>query len=326
MFALLIALSLLFSFVNGFHNSSNIVATVISSRALRPRLALLLAAAAEFAGPFILGIAVARTLGADLLDASIITPSVVNSALIAALAWNFLTWYFGIPSSSSHALLGGLLGAGLTVGGITVVKSRGLTTTLVSLLISPLLGLVVGFLIMRFTLWATRNATPKVNTLFRRLQLVTLVGLGLSQGSNDGQKTMGVLTLGLLTAGYITEFAVPLWVVALSAGSIALGTSTGGWRLIRTLGGKMYRIRPVHGITSQVAGASVILAGALLGGPVSATHVLSSSIMGVGAAERISQVRWTILQDLALAWALTIPATAALAGIAASILPRLPLP
>jgi inorganic phosphate transporter, PiT family len=320
---LLIGLALIFDFLNGFHDSSNIVATVISSGAMHPRLALLTAAAAEFSGPFLFGVAVATTVGDGLVDVNVLHTSVVISALLAAVVWNLITWYVGIPSSSSHALVGGLLGAAIIANGPSVVLLPGLTKILTALLISPPLGLLVGFLVMQITMWASRAATPGINNLFRRLQILTLIGLGLSHGTNDGQKTMGVITLGLVVSGRLSHFAVPLWVVAISASAIAIGTSFGGWRLIRTLGGRIFRIRPIHGFTSQIAGASVILGAALLGGPVSTTQVMSSAIMGVGAAERVSQVRWMILRDMLVAWLLTIPVTGVIAALAWRILPAL---
>ncbi len=311
----LLVLALVFDFLNGFHDSSNIVATVISSRALRPRVALVLAAIAEFSGPFLFGVAVAKTIGEDLLHGEVLGIQVIIAALVAAVLWNLLTWYLGIPSSSSHALVGGLLGAGILEHGLGVVQIPGLVKILLALLLSPPLGLLAGFLVMRLTLWLVRGASPKVNTVFRRLQVITLISLGLSHGTNDAQKTMGVITLGLVSLGYLETFKVPLWVIAISATAIALGTSLGGWRLIRTLGGRIFRIRPIHGLTSQVAGAAVILGAALVGGPVSTTQVLSSTIMGTGAAERLSKVRWMILRDMAVAWVLTIPATAGVAAL-----------
>ena len=323
LFLALLILALVFDFLNGFHDSANIVATVIASRALHPRVALLLAAASEFAGPFLFGVAIATTVGEELLNLDILGLQVIIAALVAAVAWNLITWYLGIPSSSSHALLGGLLGAGVVSGGLAIVRLSGLVKILLALLISPIAGLIVGFLLMRLTLWSVRRATPSINQLFRRVQVATLIGLGLSHGTNDAQKTMGVIAMGLVAAGMQDRFAVPTWVIALSAGSIALGTSLGGWRLIRTLGARMFRIRPVHGFTSQLSGAAVILGAALLGGPVSTTQVMSSAIMGAGAGERINKVRWSILRDMAAAWALTIPITAGLAALAYLLLLRL---
>ena len=315
-FYVLLGIALLFDFLNGFHDSSNIVATVISSRALHPRVALLIAAIAEFVGPFIFGVAVATTIGDELLFSNALNLRVIIAALFSAVVWNLLTWYMGIPSSSSHALLGGLLGAAiLSSGGFAVVKLDGLIKIVLALLLSPVIGLVVGFLVMRFTLWTVRNASPRVDTIFKNGQILTLIGLGLSHGTNDAQKTMGVIALGLFLSGGSDQFVVPLWVVAISAGAIALGTAFGGWRLIRTLGGKIYRIRSIHGFTSQIAGAGVILGAALVGGPVSTTQVMSSSIMGVGAAQRVNMVRWNVLRDMVTAWLLTIPLTAGLAAL-----------
>lgn len=312
----LVALPLLFGFMNGFHDSANIVAAVISSRAMRPRSALLLAAAAVFAGPFLFGVAVARTVGADLLDTSRITPVMVLAALIGSVLWNLGTWYFGIPSSSSHALIGGLVGAAVLAIGPSAVQLIGLLKIILALLISPLLGLAVGFLLLRVALFVLRRASPSINPQLRRSQIVTLVGLGLSHGSNDGQKTIAVLTLGLVASGVLDGFQVPLWVIAASGAAMSAGIAMGGWRLIRTLGARLYRIRPIHGFISQIAGAGVILGAALLGGPVSTTQVISSSIIGAGAGQRLTQVRWGVLREMAWAWALTIPVSAALSGLA----------
>lgn len=323
MFGLLISFAVAFDFLNGFHDSSNVVATVIYSKAMRPRRALLLAAGAHFAGPFMFGVAVATTVGEGLLEAAALEMHVVVAALISAVLWNLGTWYLGLPSSSSHALVGGLLGASILASGFAVVRVGGLLKIVSALLLSPVIGLVMGFLVMRLILWSVRNSTPRINDLFRRLQVLTLIGLSFSHGTNDAQKTMGVIALGLVLSGRLDSFWVPMWVMALSAGAIALGTSLGGWRLIRTLGGRIYRIRPIHGFTSQIAGAGVILGAALVGGPVSTTQVMSSAIMGVGAAERISKVRWTVLRDMVVAWLLTIPATAGLAALADLLLSRL---
>jgi PiT family inorganic phosphate transporter len=315
-FFILLGIALLFDLLNGFIDSSNIVATVISSRALHPRAALLLAAITNFVGPFLFGVAVATTIGNELLDENALNQSVIISALFSAVAWDLITWYIGIPSSSSHALLGGLLGAAILASrGLHVVLVGGLVKIIVALLLSPVAGLVVGFIVMRITLWLVRNASPKVDNFFKYSQILTVIGLGLSHGTNDAQKTMGIIALGLFLSGRISVFSIPLWVIAASAGAIALGTAMGGWRLIRTLGGKIYRIRPIHGFTSQIAGAGVILGAALLGGPVSTTQVMSSSIMGVGAAQRVNMVRWNVLREMMTAWLLTIPTTAALAAL-----------
>ena len=315
MIIVLLVLALIFDFLNGFHDSSNVVATPISSNAMHPRLALGLAAVAHFVAPFLFGVAVATTIGDELLNVEILEVNVINAALAAAIVWNLVTWYLGIPSSSSHALVGGLVGAAVLAEGLDAVNPAGLARVLLALLISPVLGMGFGYVAMRLVILATRRSTPSVNNFFRRSQVFTLTGLALSHGTNDAQKTMGVITMGLLAAGVIDSFVVPTWVVAISATAIALGTLSGGWRLIRTLGGKIYRIRPVHAFSSQTAGAAVIFGAALLGGPVSTTQVMSSSIMGVGAADRINMVRWGILGEMTTAWLLTIPVTAILAGL-----------
>jgi PiT family inorganic phosphate transporter len=320
MLILLIALALFFDFLNGLRDSANMVATVISSRALRPRAALLLTALGEFIGPFLFGLAVATTLGAGLLDPEDITLEVIIAGLIGAIAWNLITWYQGIPSSSSHALIGGLVGAAISAAGLSSVTTSGLNKILIALFFSPIVGLIAGYLITKILFFLTRWSSPNINRSFQRLQVITSFGLALSHGSNSAQKTMGVITLALVTSGTISTFSVPTWVIVASAGTIALGTSLGGWRLIRTLGGRIMKIRPVHGFASQLAGAGVILGAALLGGPVSSTQVISSSIMGSGAAERINKVRWQVGQEMLLAWFLTIPVSGIIASLSYFVL------
>jgi len=318
----LLALALAFDFLNGLHDSSNIVATMIASRALSGRQALVLTAIAEFIGPFLFGVAVATTLGNEVLNLKVITLSVTLAALSASVAWNILTWWLGIPSSSSHALVGGLIGAAIVESGLGVVKLEGLGKVILALAISPPLGFFVGYRVMKLVLYLARDAHPNVNYFFKRIQIVTAVTLALSHGTNDAQKTMGVITMGLVAAGVLPTFQVPLWVIAISAGAIALGTWTGGWRLIRTLGGKFYKIRPIHGFTAQISSAAVILSAAMLGGPVSTTQVVSSAIMGVGSAERVSKVRWGVAQQIVLAWVTTIPTAALAAALIEMILLR----
>jgi len=307
---ILVVVALIFDFLNGFHDSSNIVATMISSRAMRPRSALLLSAAAEFCGPFLFGVAVATTVGHEVIVGQAVTMPVVLSALGSAIVWNVITWLLGIPSSSSHALIGGLVGAAVLEFGFAAIRVSGLLKVVVALFISPLLGLVIGYLIMKLVLFLAQGASPRINWLFKRAQVLTSLTLALGHGSNDAQKTIGIVTMGLVATGYLRTFAVPWWVILVCAGAISLGTMLGGWRIIRTLGGKFYKIRPVHGFTTQIASTAVILGAALLGGPVSTTQVVSSAIMGAGAAERLSKVRWQVVVDIALAWMLTIPATA----------------
>jgi len=312
---ILVVLALSFDFLNGFHDSANVVATMISSRAMTPRAALFIAAAANFVGPFLFGVAVAKTIGEDVVDSDAVTIAVVLAALVSASLWNIITWYFGIPSSSSHALIGGIVGAVLVGSGPEAIKPEGLLIVLTALFFSPILGFVVGMIIMRLTLIFARGATPKANIFFKVAQIPTAIGLALSHGTNDAQKTMGVITLGLVVLGFQTEFNVPTWVILVSATAIGLGTAFGGWRIIHTLGGKFYRIRPVHSFTSQLTSAALILGASLTGGPVSTTHVVSSSILGVGAAQRRSQVRWGVMVDILVSWVLTLPATALLAAI-----------
>jgi len=312
--AVLLACALLFDFLNGFHDSSNIVATTISSRALSPRKALLLAAVAECSGPFLFGVAVANTVGSKVVTPGVVTITAILAAIISAIIWDVLTWLLGLPSSSSHALIGGILGAALVSSGPGVIRYQGLLKVLLALLLSPLLGLAVGYLLTKGILFLAQWFSPRLNIFFKRAQIVTSVALALSHGTNDAQKTMGIITLGLVTTGYLDTFQVPRWVVAMSAVTISLGIATGGWRLIRTLGARFYRIRPLHGFASQLSSALVILGAALVGGPMSTSQVVSSAIMGVGSAERLSKVRWGVAKEVMIAWLLTIPATALIAA------------
>ena len=311
---LLIVLALFFDFLNGIHDSSNIVATMISSRAFRPHTALGVTAVAEFLGPFLFGVAVAKTIGDEVVRLDAITMEVIFAALIGAILWNLLTWFFGIPSSSSHALIGGIVGS-VTIGaGFEAVQLRGLEKVLIALFASPIIGFLIGFGITKVIFFLARGATPRINIFFKNSQILTATVLAFSHGTNDAQKTMGVITLGLLISGYISKFEVPVWVIAGSAGAIALGTALGGWRLIKTLGGKFYKIRPVHSFAAQISSAFVILGASPIGGPVSTTQVVSSAIIGVGSSERLSKVRWSVAGDIVTAWFITIPATALVAA------------
>lgn len=305
-----IILALAFDFLNGIHDSSNVVATMISSRAFSPRVALTVTAIAEFSGPFLFGVAVAKTIGHEIVAAETISTIVLVAALVAAIVWNLITWYLGFPSSSSHALIGGLIGSVMMAAGWQAILLPGLEKILLTLFTSPIIGFVVGYVVLRLVLTICWNSSPRVNWLFKRSQMVTGLALALSHGANDAQKTMGIITLALITGGYLQAFEVPLWVMVLCASMIAFGTAVGGWRLIRTLGGKFFKIRPVDGFAAQLASSSVILTASLIGGPVSTTQVVSSSIMGVGAAERLNKVRWHVAQEIVMAWVLTIPASA----------------
>ena len=312
---ILVALALTFDFLNGFHDSANVVATMISSRAMTPTAALIIASVANFIGPFVFGVAVAKTIGHDVAAPESITISVVLAALLSASIWNILTWFFGIPSSSSHALIGGIIGAVMVGTGWGVLKLEGLALVGIALFVSPVLGYLLGLIIMRIIMGLVRNATPKANLFFKFGQIPTAFTLALSHGTNDAQKTMGIITMGLVVLGYQSTFVVPWWVILSSATAIGIGTAAGGWRIIHTLGGKFYKIRPIHSFTSQLTSMAIILGASLLGGPVSTTHVVSSSIIGVGAAQRRSQVRWGVLGDILIAWFLTVPATGGLAAL-----------
>jgi PiT family inorganic phosphate transporter len=308
-----ILLALVFDFLNGIHDSSNVVATMISSRAVPPRVALGMTAVAEFLGPFIFGVAVAETIG-GVVDSNAISLQVLIAALTSAILWNLFTWYMGFPSSSSHALVGGLMGAVIIAAGWQAVNIDELKKILIALFTSPFIGFIFGYLLLKLIFLLCWNASPRINGLFKHGQIFTGLALALSHGANDAQKTMGIVTLALVIGGFIDTFVVPQWVILICATMIALGTLLGGWRLIRTLGGKFFKIRPVDGFSSQLASATVILGASLLGGPVSTTQVVSSSIMGVGAAERVNKVRWGVAQEIAMAWLFTIPMTALVAA------------
>jgi PiT family inorganic phosphate transporter len=287
---------------------------MISSRALSPRVALGMTAVANFVGPFIFGVAVAETIGHEVVSSGTISIQVILAALASAILWNLLTWYLGFPSSSSHALVGGIVGAVVIGAGWKAILLPGLEKILIALFISPIIGLIFGYLIHRLLFLICWNASPRVNVVFKRGQLLTALALALSHGTNDAQKTMGIITLALVTGGYLKVFAVPIWVIIICAAMIAFGTAVGGWKLIRTMGGKFFRIRPLDGFASQLASAIVIISASLFGGPVSTTQVVSSAIMGVGAADRMNKVRWGVAQEIAMAWLLTIPATALVAA------------
>ena len=309
---ILIAIALVFDFLNGFHDSANVVATIISSRTMSGKKALTMAALANFAGPFIFGVAVANTIGHGIAVSEFITIQVLIAALISACIWNLVTWFFGIPASSSHALIGGLIGAVFIGGGVRAIISKGIIKVFAALFFSPLIGLFFGWLVMKIIYLFLKNASPKADYFFKFGQIPTAIAMALSHGANDAQKTMGVITLGLVTSGYQKEFSVPAWVILISASAICLGTFGGGWRLIKTLGAKFYKIKPIHSFASQFASALVIITASVFGGPVSTTQVVSMSIMGAGAGERISKVRWTVLKNIFLSWVLTIPVTALL--------------
>ena len=318
-----IVLVVLFDYTNGFHDASNIVATVIASRAMTPVQAVTLVAVFEFLGPLLGGTAVANTMG-SLVDVSSLPTElsliVVTSGIAGAIAWNLFTWWYGIPSSSSHALVGGLVGAVVVsagtdhvMWGVDTLSSghlSGVVKVIASLVLSPIAGFVVGFVIHRMARFLLRGAKPSANTVLRRVQFVTAAGLAFAHGANDAQKSMGVLTMILVLAGFQEEFHIPLWVVLMCATAITLGIMSGGWRIVRTVGFGIYKVRPLHAVDAQLTSAAVILAGAISGGPVSTTHVVSSSIMGIGASERPKAVRWGKAKEIFSAWIITMPSAA----------------
>ena len=307
---LVVALALSVVFLNGMRDSSAIVATMISSRAYSPRVALGMAAIAEFCGPFLFGVTVARTIGSDIVDAHFLTLTAIMAGLLGALMWNLITWFLGIPSSSSHALIGGLMGAILVSAGVDAVKLKGIYKVLIALFTSPVIGFVIGFIVLKVIYFFAQDTTPRINNFFKRGQFLTTTALALSYGANDGQKMIGVITLSLMVGGQLSKFDIPFWVTLSSAFAMALGTSLGGWRLIRTLGGKFYKVRPVHSFATQMTSAFVILIASFVGLPVSTTQVVSSAIIGIGASERLGKVRWSVASDILTAWIVTIPASA----------------
>jgi len=318
--AILIAvlgLAVLFDYINGFHDTANAIATSVSTRALSPRLAIGMSAAANFAGA-LTGTAVAKTIGSGLIAPQSEGGVVVAAALVGAIAWNLLTWRLGIPSSSSHALIGGLLGASAAGVGFGAWQVGGILGKVIFPLVgSPIAGFAIGFALMGLIFNVFRRAHPKtMNDRFRRLQVLSAAYMAFSHGSNDAQKTMGVMTLALVSAGILPEFKVPLWVIILAASAISLGTAAGGWRIIRTMGTKVVRLDPVHGFAAETSAASIILGASALGMPVSTTHVISSAILGVGSSDQFRAVHWGVARNIGIAWVLTLPAAAIVAGLA----------
>jgi PiT family inorganic phosphate transporter len=323
---------LLFDYTNGFHDAANIIATVIASRAMLPVQAVVLVGVFEFLGPLLGGTAVANTIGKfiDLSDLEgIVSLTILVSGLTGAIVWNLITWAKGIPSSSSHALVGGLIGAILlavdsshVVWGFAQLFEghvTGVTKVLLALVLSPIIGFWVGFGVHRFFSLAFRAASPRLNQRLRWGQYVTAATLAFSHGANDAQKSMGILTLVLLLGGFIPEFRVPFWVMLACAAALTLGILSGGWRIVRTLGFAIYKVRPLHALNSQLTSAAVILAASVAGAPVSTTHVVATSIMGIGASERPKSVRWSKAFEIVTTWAITIPASAIMGAVVYAI-------
>ena len=325
-----IGLTLVFTFINGFHDGCNVMATIVSSRTMRPGQALLIACLTELAAPLLLGTAVAVTIGKNILDISRFRPDtfaesfvVIGSALLGSIAWNLLTWKIGLPSSSSHALIGGLIGAGASVFGLSAIHwGSFLWRVVLVLILTPVIGFAVGYLLIRLLRRMVDRCNRNINQFFKFIQVFSMIFLASSHSSNDSQKSMGVIAIILVMAGVYPVLTVPLWVMVACAVAIALGLSLGGWTIVKTVGTKICRIRPMHSFNSQLSAAAVILAAGLLGSPVSTSQIVSSSIMGTGAGERMSAVNWGTVQDIAMSWVITIPC-AALIAAAASIPLRL---
>jgi len=318
---LVIALALLFEFSNGWNDSANAIATVVSTRVLTPLQAVILAASMNIAGAFF-STAVAVTIGKGMVNPSDITQVVVAAALLAGFLWNACMTFMGLPVSASHALIGGIVGASVAhLGGFDKLNLEGLTKIFIALLTSPIFGIVIGYFFMKLLMRFFCNASPgSINKYFGRLQIISAGFMAFSHGSNDAQKVMGVITLALVSGGYINSVEVPSWVILLCALAMGLGTAGGGWRVIKTLGHHMLKMQPVHGFAAETSATAVILGASAFGLPVSTTHVITTSIMGVGATKRISAVRWGVAKKIVLAWIFTLPATFILAWVTYKVL------
>ncbi len=316
---LLVLLALAFDFMNGFHDAANSIATVVSTGVLKPGQAVLFAAVFNFIAIFVFHLSVAATVGKGIVDAGVVDTHVVFGALIGAITWNVVTWYYGIPSSSSHALIGGIVGAVLAKAGPGALISAGVMKTVVFILISPTLGFVLGSLMMLIVAWACRGATPlRVDRWFRRLQLVSAGAYSLGHGGNDAQKTIGIIWMLLIATGYTaaTEALPPLWVIVSCYFAIALGTLFGGWRIVKTMGQRITKLKPVGGFCAETGGAITLFLATGLGIPVSTTHTITGAIVGVGSTRRASAVRWGVAGNIVWAWIFTIPASALVAAVA----------
>ncbi|HEX5038062.1 MAG TPA: anion permease [bacterium] len=322
-FVVLVALA--FDFINGFHDAANSVATVVSTRVLSPRWAVLWAAFFNFIAMFVFKSHVATTIGKGTVDPAVMDVATVFAGLMGAIIWDLLTWWWGLPTSSSHALVGGFVGAAVTKAGFGSLVTSGLFKILIFIVVSPTLGLVLGFLIMTAINWIfCRSAPSKVDKLFRRLQLVSASLYSLGHGGNDAQKTMGIIAVLLFSTGHLKEFHVPLWVVVACHAAMGFGTMFGGWRIVKTMGMKVTKLQPVGGFAAETAAAATLFLATFSGIPVSTTHTITGSIMGVGATRRLSAVRWGIVNRILVAWLLTMPAAAAIAALTYLLIRLLP--
>ena len=308
--------ALFFDFLNGFHDAANSIATIVSTRVLTPRKAVMWAAFFNLAAAFLFDVQVAKTIGKGLIELTTINEYVILSGLTGAIVWNLVTWYFGIPTSSSHALMGGYAGAAISKAGLGVLILSGWTKTLIFIVVAPLMGMFLGFILMVSLMWIFHGrSSSKVNNLFRRLQLLSAALYSLGHGANDAQKTMGVITTLLLTTGFLKSFEVPWWVIISCYSPIALGTLFGGWRIVKTMGQKVTKLKPSGGFCAETAGGITLLLTAFSGIAVSTTHTITGAIMGVGATKRVTAVRWGLAGKIVVAWILTIPCSAIVAAL-----------
>jgi inorganic phosphate transporter, PiT family len=313
---LLVALALLFDFINGFHDAANSIATVVSTRVLTPLKAVVWAAFFNFIAAFLFGTAVAKTVGSGMVRLEAVTFEVIGAGLMGAISWNLITWYFGLPTSSSHALFGGYAGAAVAKAGLYAIIPSGWTKTLIFIVVSPVVGMLLGLGLMVSFYWLFRDFAPgRVDRIFRRVQLLSAAAFSLMHGANDAQKTMGIITGVLVTAGYLQTFHVPFWVVLCAHTAIGFGTLSGGWRIIKTMGSKITKLQPVGGCAAETGAALSILFATLSGVGISTTHTITGAIVGVGATRRVSAVRWGVAAEIVWAWVLTIPAAASIGAL-----------
>ena len=320
MLVLVIGAALAFDYINGFHDTANAIATCVSTRALSIRAAITMAAVLNFAGAMI-STKVAATIGKGIVDANNVTQMVVLAGILGAIVWDLITWYYGLPASSSHAIIGGLMGAVIAHAGTAALHWKGLEKIVLSLILSPIVGVVLGFIAMVIMLWCFKSTSPHpINNHFRRLQVLSAAFMAFSHGTADAQKSMGVITMALVSYGSLATFDVPTWVKIACALAMGLGTAAGGWRIIKTVGKDFVKLQPVHGFCVETASAGVILGASSIGMPVSTTHIITSTILGVGLSKRLTAVNWNVAGRIVIAWVLTIPASAIMAYVCYQVL------
>jgi PiT family inorganic phosphate transporter len=313
---IIIVVALVFDYINGFHDAANSIATVVSTRVLSPVQAVMMAAFFNFIAIAVFGTTVAKTVGSGMVDLHVVTSAVILAGLMGAIAWNLITWYFGLPTSSSHALFGGYGGAAVAKAGFSSIIVAGWTKMIIFIVVAPLIGMSVGLMVMTSIYWLFRDTTPaRVDRWFRRMQLLSAAAFSLMHGANDAQKTMGIITGALITGGYLTTFEVPFWVEVASYTAIGLGTLSGGWRIIKTMGTKITKLRPEGGFAAETGAAVAIFTATQLGIGISTTHTITGAIVGVGATRRLSAVRWGVAGQIVWAWLLTIPASATIGAL-----------